>query len=206
MTQYGPEFFRKYADLITEAETVRLDEGIVDSLKQLYQSLVGKVKVIPNFKQYYDVAKTKQQEAVEAIKTSKSPEELKQKIASIADATQVNESTIPSWYRHPKAKRPVVEPVLGAVAATAAGLWDIWAAQVIGIYSQVATYAAAGETGMAVAGGLMFGVVGQLGALGVALYLASQAKQNAAYNTDPNNNVRGNPNFKGNPYWDGISK
>jgi hypothetical protein len=174
-----PKFFRKYADIITEAETVQLDEGMLDSLKQLYQNLVGKVKSIPNFKQYYDAAKSKQQEAVEAIKSSKSAEELKQKIASIGDSLQVNEMMY---------KQPVAGPALGAVAAAAAGIWDIWAAQVIGVYSSVATYAAAGETGMAVAGGLLFGVVGQLGCLGVALYLASKAKQNAAYNADPNNN------------------
>lgn len=144
--------------------TGTLNEGVVDTLKQLYQSLASKVAAIPDFKKYYNLAKSKQQETVEAIKTSATPEELKQKIASIASGLTVTEASVSA-------------PAAAAGLAAAAGVFDIWAAQVVGIYSTAISYAAAGQTGMAVAGGVLFGVLGQLGCIGLALYFASKAAQ-----------------------------
>ena len=144
----------------------QLDEGAVDKLKELYQSLVSKVRTITNFKQYYDAAKLKQQEVVDAIKTSKNAEELKQKIAAIAEPAPVMEEFDPP-------------PATASVAALAVGLFETWAAQVVGVYSQMAV-----GTGADIVGGLMFGVLGQVGCIGLALYYAIKANQRRKRNQD----------------------
>ena len=144
----------------------QLDEGAVDKLKELYQSLVSKVRTIPNFKQYYDAAKLKRQEVVDAIKTSKNAEELKQKIAAIAGSAPVMENFDPP-------------PATASVTALAVGLFDTWAAQVVGVYSQMAV-----GTGMDILGGLILGVFGQVGCIGLALYYAIKANQLGKRNQD----------------------
>jgi len=144
----------------------RMDEGAVDKLKELYQSLVSKVRTIPNFKQYYDAAKLKRQEVVDAIKTSKNAEELKQKIAAITGSAPVMEEFDPP-------------PATASVTALAVGLFETWAAQVVGVYSQMAV-----GTGADIVGGLMYGVVGQVGCIGLALYYAIKANQLGKRNQD----------------------
>jgi len=72
MTQYGPEFFRKFADIITEAETVQLDEGIVDSLK----ATMAKVKAIPGVQKYMQAAEAKKAQLIQAAQNSSNGKEL----------------------------------------------------------------------------------------------------------------------------------
>ena len=182
-------------------EEYEVAEGVIHKFKGLYQSLISKVSQIPNFKQYYNAAKTKQKEAVNAIRTSKNKEELKQKIAQIAGSIQVTEAKPMSKLdiddQEHQAGLSIAAPALGAAGATAAGLWDIWAAQVLGVYSTAASYFAAGETGMGLAGGVLFGVLGQLGCLGIAIYLATTAaKRYSAKKAVDNSTQQGaNENF-----------
>jgi len=150
----------------------QLDEGAIDKLKELYQSLVSKVRTIPNFKQYYDAAKLKQQEAVDAIKTSKNAEELKQKIAAIAGPAP---APVMAEFDGGSVRRPALKSGITMVI----GLFDIWAAQVIGAYSAIASGA-----GMGVVGGLYLGVLGQVGCIGIALFYAIKATENWKRNQD----------------------
>ena len=171
------ELFRNYIDIIKEAEQpkVQLDEGvIIDKLKGLYQNFVSKVSKLPDFKKYYQLAKTKGKETVDAIKTSQSADELKQKIAQIGDTIPVNEAYVD--------KKSVALPAIGAAASAATSLFSIWAADVIGVYQSVAQYIAQGDTGMGIAGGLLFGVLAQVGYMGLALYLMSKSQDNARDN------------------------
>lgn len=74
MTQYGPEFFRKFADIITEAEAPQqqLDEGIIDSLK----SIMDKVKAIPGVQKYMQAAEAKKDQLIQAAQNSSNGKEL----------------------------------------------------------------------------------------------------------------------------------
>ena len=105
---------RRYIDILAESEQPQqLDEGVImDKLKGLYQSFVSKVSQLPNFKNYYQLAKSKGQEAVNAIKTSKSADDLKQKIAQIGDTIPVNEAFMD--------RKSVAAPAVGAAASAAA--------------------------------------------------------------------------------------
>jgi hypothetical protein len=182
-----PRFFRKYADLITEAEQQlteaelqQLQEGMIDSLKQIYQTVVTKARAIPNFKQYMQMAKPKQKEAVEAIKASKSPQELQQKILQIAGTIQLSEDF--NW-RKPVAQS-VAPAVAGAGASAAMSVFAVWAAKVAGVYASAGAYAAGGQIGMALAGGVVFGVLAQVAWLGVAIALAVKASKSMKANRD----------------------
>jgi len=73
MTQYGPEFFRKFADIITEAEAPQqLDEGIVDSLK----AAMAKLKAIPGIQKYMQAAEAKKAQLIQAAQNSSNGKEL----------------------------------------------------------------------------------------------------------------------------------
>lgn len=88
------QFFRKYADLITEAEKpeIQLDEGVVDFLKQAASKVKEKfsglysqaAKAIPGFAQAYAKAKTMEQELTNILQSSKSATEAVQKVKSLA--------------------------------------------------------------------------------------------------------------------------
>jgi hypothetical protein len=67
-----PKFFRKYADLITEAETQQLDEGIVDSLK----AAMAKLKAVPGIQKYMQAAETKKAQLIQAAQNSSNGKEL----------------------------------------------------------------------------------------------------------------------------------
>jgi len=166
------QFFRKYANIIAEAETQQLDEGVADSLKQLYQSAVSKIKAIPDFKKYYDAAKPLAKQAFRASKGCKTPEELKQALLPIAQSMQLPATegalNTTAGYAH-------------AAAATAAATYLSVAVGYLGLYGSVAQYIAQGDTGGAFATAV-FSVIGQLMALMLALTSISEARGNDKYN------------------------
>lgn len=166
------ELMRKYANIIAEAETQQLDEGVIDSLKQLYQSAVSKIKAIPDFKKYYNAAKPLAKQAMQAAKGCKTPEELKQALLPIAQSMQI----------------PATEGALNttagyvhAAAATAAATYLSVAAGYLGMYGSVAQYMVQGDPAGA-ASIAVFGVVGQFMALFLALVSISEARGNDKYN------------------------
>ena len=90
MTQYGPEFFRKFADIITEAEQVpqQLDEGIIDTIKQKTAGFAEKVKQLPGFAEAYATAKAAVPQLKQIFTTSKSGAEVIDKIKQLVGANK----------------------------------------------------------------------------------------------------------------------
>lgn len=130
-----PKFFRKYADIITEAETQQLDEGIVDTIKQKISGFAAKVKALPGFEQAYARAKAAVPQLKEIFTTSKSGAEVVAKIKQLSGA---NNATV--------AEGDNAMIGVGAVGGVATGglmLWEIGSGLVD------AAYAAGGLTGPA---------------------------------------------------------
>jgi len=75
----NPTFFRKYSDLITEAEAVQLDEGIVDSLK----AALAKLKAIPGVQKYMQAAEAKKAQLIQAVQNSSNGKELAANITQV---------------------------------------------------------------------------------------------------------------------------
>ena len=88
----NPEFFRKYADIVAEAETVQLDEGMLDGLKQKVSDLFTKAKQVPGFAQGYAKAKEMSAQLKQILQTSKSAGEIGEKIKALANGSQVAEN------------------------------------------------------------------------------------------------------------------
>ena len=84
MTQSGPEFFRKYADIITEAEQAQhLDEGVVDTIKQKISGIFASVKNQPGWAEAYAKAKTMTPQLKQILASSKSSDEVVDKIKQL---------------------------------------------------------------------------------------------------------------------------
>ena len=84
-----PKFFRKYADIITEAE--QLDEGMLDSLKSKALDLFSKAKQVPGFAEGVAKAKAMSAQLKQILASSKSGAEVGEKIKALAQGGQVAE-------------------------------------------------------------------------------------------------------------------
>jgi len=131
-----PKFFRKYADIITEAEAVQLDEGIVDTIKQKIGGFAAKVKALPGFEQAYAKAKTLAPQLKEIFVSSKSGAEVVAKIKQLTSAG--NAAAV--------AEGDNAMIGTGAVGGVATGGFMLWE---IGSGLLDAAYAAGGLTGPA---------------------------------------------------------
>lgn len=72
MLESDAQFFRKYADIITEADAQQLDEGIVDSIK----SAIAKLTAMSSVNRNLPSAKAKLPQLFAALRSSKSSKEL----------------------------------------------------------------------------------------------------------------------------------
>jgi hypothetical protein len=78
-----PKFFRKYSDLIVEAERAQqLDEGILDQLK----GLIAKAQQLPMIQKHLAAAKAKLPQIVAAAQQSRSGNDLLAKVGAGAVA------------------------------------------------------------------------------------------------------------------------
>ena len=139
MTQYGPEFFRKFADIITEAEAPQqLDEGIIDTIKQKTAGFAEKVKQLPGFAEAYATAKAAVPQLKQIFTTSKSGAEVVDKIKQLTGANKPVAAAV--------AEGDNAMIGTGAVGGFATGGFMLWE---IGSGLIDAAYAAGGLTGPA---------------------------------------------------------
>ena len=139
MTQYGPEFFRKFADIITEAEQVpqQLDEGIIDTIKQKTAGFAEKVKQLPGFAEAYATAKAAVPQLKQIFTTSKSGAEVVDKIKQLAGANK------PVAVAETDGDLMIGAGAVGGIATGGLMLWEIGSGLID------AAYAAGGLTGPA---------------------------------------------------------
>lgn len=81
---------RKYANIIAEAETQQLDEGVMDSIRQMY----AKAKSMPGFAQAYKTAEQYKDKLTQILKSSKSGKEVIEQIKNLSASVPVTESTM----------------------------------------------------------------------------------------------------------------
>jgi hypothetical protein len=178
-----PKFFRKYADLITEAETVQLDEGVVDSLKAGVSALVNKVSSIPALVPYYKQALAQKDQLVQVFQSSSNVEDLKAKLTALADQSQpvVSEAGL----------NPIPSMVGAGLSVIASGAAAAMA-QAIGIYQQMGQPDLIAGSHLNAVGGVLFGIIPPLMALFLATIYYSKAKGNMAWNKEAGYTAMGN--------------
>ena len=109
-----PKFFRKYADIITEAEVPQqLDEGMLDSLKQKALDLFAKAKQVPGFSEGVAKAKAMTGQLKQILQSSSSAAEVGQKIKALAQGGQVAEGDA-----------QIAVGSVGALGGAALAIWE----------------------------------------------------------------------------------
>ena len=111
------ELYRKYLNIIEENSQpkIQLDEGFSDWLKSKVSGLVDKFfNSSPRAKKAYQQAMARKNDLANILKTSRSAEEAKKKVESLAkaDATQMNEG----FENHPGQTAFGVASTLGGTA------------------------------------------------------------------------------------------
>lgn len=116
-----PKFFRRYADLITEAE--QLDEGMIDAIKSKVSSITGQVKqAIPNFSQLYKEITPMIPQLKQILSSARTAEDVNNSVKQLAQqhAEKINAQSTANPNQVPANERVGdILPSTGFVAATA---------------------------------------------------------------------------------------
>jgi len=110
-----PKFFRKYADLITEAEQTQIDEGVLQDIKTKAQSVIAQFKSVPGIGKAYQQAKAFAPELKQIFASAKSGQDIidgiKRMAATKAGANAMAEDVKPG-------------AAIGALGSTAFITWE----------------------------------------------------------------------------------
>ena len=180
---------RRYIDILAESEQQQLDEGIMDSLKAGVQNIVGKISAIPAFAPYFKAAQAHQQELQKILQTTTDPEQVKAKIAALAQQTApaVNEGHDVGIDVRGKIAASGLQAILSAAS--------VLLAKGVGAYASLAQGAQQGfEAGHGVAG--LIGIMMPLMAAFLAYQYYKDAQSDVRYNKQhyPGSNpITGNP-------------
>lgn len=122
-----PKFFRKYADIIAEAERP-IDEGIVDTIKEKISSFISNLSTkFPAIKQTLPIAQKLQPEITEILKTSKSGKEIVQRLQQLAQQ-QAGSVAMSEVKDYPYVNAAIMThggSVLTSIALAAAGIFQL---------------------------------------------------------------------------------
>lgn len=177
---------RRYLDILAESEQPQqLDEGIMDSLKAGVQNIVGKISAIPAFAPYFKAAQAHQQELQKILQTTTDPEQVKAKIAALA------QQTAPAVNEGIDIRGKIAGSALQAILSAA----SVLLAKGVGAYASLAQGAQQGfEAGHGVAG--LIGIMMPLMAAFLAYQYYKDAQSDVQYNKQhyPGSNpITGNP-------------
>ena len=156
-----PKFFRRYADLITEAEQPKqLDEGVMDSIKAM-------VMKIPGISQYIKAAENLKPQLASIAKNSRSGSEALEQVKSLAAGV----------------KQPVIASEgerFDSIALAGLGTAGLILNKLGGFYDSILQYYQQGDVGMAISGAGLT-VFPMVIALMMAVVLWQQANEDKRY-------------------------
>ena len=174
-----PKFFRKYADLITEAEQPeQLDEGVMDSIK----AMASKIQALPGISQYIKMAQSLKQQAIDIVKSSQSGKEVVDKLQALAQQNQPQNEGINDMARYRKGMQTdIAANRAGSVVAVGASAAIGFMAQAVGFFDIIIAQLHQGGTWSQAATAGFYPIIGMLAGLVLAVHLWNKANEDKRY-------------------------